>query len=190
MPLVEIWKTYPGCSSYEVSNLGRVRSVDRTVTTKHGRSWTQRGKILSIATNHLGRTSVVISKNGECRSVQVSHLVYETFVGPRPDGMFVRHLNDCKDDNRIYNLSLGTPLENIQDKVRNGLDPNAIKTHCKWGHEFTEWNIVRTPAGNRQCKSCKRARSHIHYPANRWMDHQIVSDGFFEELEKRTHGKV
>jgi hypothetical protein len=31
---------------------------------------------------------------------------------------------------------------------------NARKTHCKWGHEFTEDNTYRRPNGGRQCKTC------------------------------------
>lgn len=35
---------------------------------------------------------------------------------------------------------------------------NARKTHCKWGHEFTEENIYRKKSGARECRACKRKR--------------------------------
>jgi hypothetical protein len=36
---------------------------------------------------------------------------------------------------------------------------NAMKTHCKYGHEFTESNTYVYPNGYRACRSCLRERS-------------------------------
>lgn len=43
----------------------------------------------------------------------VHRLVWESFNGKIPDGMQINHLNEVKDDNRLENLSLVTPKENI-----------------------------------------------------------------------------
>ncbi len=48
----------------------------------------------------------------------VHRLVLETFIGPCPDGMWARHLNSIKSDNRLENLEWNTPAINIQDKWR------------------------------------------------------------------------
>jgi hypothetical protein len=51
---------------------------------------------------------------------RVHCLVLLAFVGERPEGQVVRHLNDVKTDNRLHNLSYGTQSENAYDAVRNG----------------------------------------------------------------------
>lgn len=39
---------------------------------------------------------------------------------------------------------------------RAHVNPNTVKTHCKYGHPFTEENCYIYPNGNRQCLTCKR----------------------------------
>lgn len=48
----------------------------------------------------------------ERASLRIHRVVYETFIGPIPEGFFVDHINDIKDDNRLENLQLLTPKEN------------------------------------------------------------------------------
>lgn len=188
----EMWKTYPRCPFYEVSDAGRVRSKDRVVKTKHGRSWLQKGQVLSPATNKNNRVSVRLSENGKKWSVQVSHMVAETFIRPRTGYLdVVRHLNDDPTDNRLENLRIGTYAENARDTVRNGGNVNAAKTHCKYGHPFTEWNTApNTGENGRACKACRMARSYLHYPKNRSLDFQTVADSYFAKLEEEfSHGQ-
>lgn len=108
--------------SYEVSNLGRVRSKDR--------SWMQRsrlgnmyehcvkGRVLRPGPSNYGHLSVVLGR-GNTRMVHT--LVLEAFVGPRPSPKHdARHLDGNPKDNRLSNLSWGTRSENIRDAVRHG----------------------------------------------------------------------
>lgn len=187
-PSEERWKEYPRYRHYEVSSLGRVRSKDRIVETKHGRSWLQKGRILRPATNKCKRVSVRLSEDGRKWSVQVSHMVAETFIGLRAGRHdVVRHLNDDPSDNRVENLRIGTYSENMHDRVRNGRDANASKTHCKNGHEFTSWNTKPNAYGKgRACKSCGLARSYMHYPKNASLDFQVVADSYYEKLKKEN----
>jgi hypothetical protein len=50
----------------------------------------------------------------------LSHVILEKAVGPRPDGLIARHLNDDSLDNRRENLAWGTWGDNARDAVRNG----------------------------------------------------------------------
>jgi hypothetical protein len=43
----------------------------------------------------------------------------EAFIGPRPPGLQVRHLNDHKLDNYVWNLAYGTGKDNCADRERN-----------------------------------------------------------------------
>jgi hypothetical protein len=61
-----------------------------------------------------------LRKNGKTHQRMVHRMMIETFVGPIPKGMHVRHLNGKKSDNRLSNLKIGTPLENAHDNWLNG----------------------------------------------------------------------
>jgi hypothetical protein len=123
----------PPDATDEVSDRGRVRSLDRVV-----------------------RPTVGLPGRG---TVRVHVLVCETFIGPRPDGLLTRHLNGNPYDNRIENLAYGTVSENSLDCVSHGTHPLASKTHCKRGHEFTEGNFRWVRGGtSRECISCVRIR--------------------------------
>jgi|GEM_PF-2147731 len=50
----------------------------------------------------------------------VHHLVMLVFVGKRPEGQVIRHLNDIKTDNCLDNLCYGTYAENVSDAIKNG----------------------------------------------------------------------
>lgn len=53
-------------------------------------------------------------------------------------------------------LYSGTQEANMQDRIRDGHNPNLIKTHCIKGHEYTEENTIRYSNGDRACRTCKR----------------------------------
>ena len=114
----EIWKAVVGFEGiYEVSNLGRVRSLDRVVevtgrygpVTKH-----LRGKVLRPGPRPSGHLTVALGA-GNTRNVHT--LVVEAFVGPRPDPTaVVRHLNGREQDNRLENLEWSNRVVNGQDR--------------------------------------------------------------------------
>jgi len=53
------------------------------------------------------------------RSKLVHEIVAETWLGPRPKGMYICHSNDNKLDARLTNLRYDTPAANVLDKIRN-----------------------------------------------------------------------
>ena len=113
----EIWKDIPGYEgAYQVSSLGRVRSLDRQITTKTGITRNMPGKVLSPGV-YDGHTAVVL---GRRRFHPVHHLVAVTFLGPRPSGMQICHTNGDPADNRVENLRYDTPHENSIDVYRIG----------------------------------------------------------------------
>jgi hypothetical protein len=67
-----------------------------------------------------GYLLVNLRKDRRERSMKVHTLMLLTFVGPRPDGMECRHRNGDRTDNRLANLSWGTPRENADDRVLHG----------------------------------------------------------------------
>lgn len=152
----EIWKPIPGYEGrYEVSNQGRVRSLDRTVPGKDGRVTFFKGRELQPWVSNGGHLVVGLGRN---RREYVHRLVLFAFVGPCPAGMEACHINDCPADNRVVNLRWDTRSENGLDRRRNGINTIANKTHCKHGHEFTPENTHIRPNGSRLCKACRLRR--------------------------------
>lgn len=161
MQSTEVWKSIPGYEGfYEVSNLGRVRSLDR-MGLQGGHPRAYRGRVLKPGEQRCsGHVSVVLCVDGAQRSFTVHYLVMLAFVGSYPDGMEIRHLNDDPKDNRLENLAYGTRHENMLDRTRNGKHHMANKTHCPHGHEYASWNLdaYTLSLGRRRCKACALAR--------------------------------
>lgn len=150
----EAWRPIPDFHGYEASDQGRIRSVDRYVTGSDGHRRLRRGKVLSPASDGLGRLHVPLPGR---KTRRVHRLVLEAFVGPCPDGMEACHANDRPSDNRLVNLRWDTRSENQRDSIRNGTHSMSRKTHCKHGHEFTEENTYRHPdLPRRTCRTCMR----------------------------------
>lgn len=114
----EIWKPVPNHeTSYEVSNLGRVRSLDRVVRCGYGKTRLHRGRVLtgrkSCSTDH--RRIAIHGKD-----YAVHRLVLLAFVGPCPEGMECCHGDDDPTNNQLANLRWDTRQANRDDMVRNG----------------------------------------------------------------------
>ena len=121
---------------YEVSNKGRVRSVDRVFVRKNGRIQPVKGKILKQTKDKDGYCKVYLSNQGIKKNVFVHRLVAEAFI-PNPDNLpQVNHINSKKDDNRVENLEWVTNQQNVQHAYDfgnglKGLDhPNADADVC------------------------------------------------------------
>jgi len=115
---LETWKPVVGFEGqYEVSDQGRVRSLDRSwqQRSKKGNLYThhKRGRLLRPGRMSGGHVSVTLGK-GNSRTVH--SLVMEAFCGPAPEGMEVLHRNGNPSDSRLCNLRYGTRRENGLDK--------------------------------------------------------------------------
>ena len=132
---MEIWKAVPGYQGiYEVSNQGRVRSLDRNMPSRKGaREWTTfcRGRVL-VSTLQGGYPSILLARGGKVKPTTVHRLVLFAFVGePRP-GQEARHLNGNRQDARLENLAWGTKAENMADKIPHGtLVRGEAQVHAK-----------------------------------------------------------
>lgn len=91
---MEIWKPIPSSPRYEVSNLGRVRNGPR---------------ILHVRSNGKGYMRTEL---GAKRSVYIHAIVAETFLGPRPKGAEVDHIDFNRANNAATNLQYLTVKEN------------------------------------------------------------------------------
>jgi hypothetical protein len=119
----EEWRPVVGYEGvYEVSSLGRVRSLNRHADHPRG-PLNIRGMQISPFKNARGYLRVSLRDSGARSKRTVHSLVLEAFIGPRPGGMQSRHLNGNKADNRPENLTWGTAKQNIADKRAHGTQP-------------------------------------------------------------------
>ena len=109
MGMQEIWKEIEGYEGlYEVSNLGRVRSLDREqFQIGNGGSYFKRiykGRILKFKIDYHGYYRVHLSVNGERKHYLVHRLVAEAFI-PNPNNLpCVNHKDEDKTNNSVDNL--------------------------------------------------------------------------------------
>ena len=110
---IEIWKDIPNYEGYQVSNLGRVKSLKRFRKGKNGSLVPVKEKILKPQMPNSGYYRVTLCEQSTIKFYYVHRLVYEAFNGQIPENMQVNHINEVKTDNRLENLNLMTPKENI-----------------------------------------------------------------------------
>lgn len=195
---VETWKSVVGYEGfYEVSDHGRVRSLDRKLMSKAGYFRSYKGKLLSL--NCQGKSPypmVRLSSEGDSTLYAVHGLVMAAFIGPRPTGYHVDHIDNNPQNNNLSNLQYLTPLANIQrqkifgtsisDRVASGEHNESAKTHCPRGHELISPNLVASDKkrGVRSCLACSRARTYIQYHKNLKPNLKEISDKYHEAIMK------
>ncbi|SCC11074.1 NUMOD4 motif-containing HNH endonuclease [Rhodococcus qingshengii] len=179
----ERWKSVVGYEGYyEVSDHGRVRSVDRTVVSSVGIPSRRRGCGISAGLTTRGYLGVGLSRDGESKPFSVHRLVAAAFCERVADGDVVRHLDGNKENNRAENLAWGTDSENMIDQVRHGNHLHARKAHCPRGHELVMPNLVRAiwvQRSHRSCLACSRARDMARC---RPIDLQVESDSHHRRI--------
>ena len=95
--------------SYEVSDNGQVRSLDRVSCGRN-----QKGKVLSQHSHHKTRyRTVVLSKEGKSFCVQVHRLVAKAFIPNPSNKPMVNHRDLSRANNRVSNLEWVTRQENM-----------------------------------------------------------------------------
>lgn len=124
----EIWRFVPGYEGcYEVSSLGRVRSVDRVVLCRRKGGIFEKRLLGSLKVQTVdngkhayGRLQVKLCRAGKKKTHLVHRLVANAFLGPCPVGHEVAHFDGNPSNNRLDNIRYATPAENNQDKIRHG----------------------------------------------------------------------
>ena len=139
----EQWQPILGYEGlYEVSDSGRVRSLDRIV--RAGSRWgphlrRQPGKVLRPGSQTSGHLLVQLSRDGVSSAHRVHRLVLEAFIGPCPEGMECCHDDGIPTNNDISNLRWGTKKSNFMDRVRHS--GGEMSRKCIWA-KLTDCDVI------------------------------------------------
>lgn len=134
--MIELWRSVTSHPDlYEVSSFGRVKSLGRKIVYPGGWEKSFQPKILKPRVvggyHHVTLTDLHRKK----LQISVHVLVATYFIGPRPEGFHLDHLNAIKSDNRVENLEWVTRSENtkrahgmgLMTGVRRGEDSNLSR---------------------------------------------------------------
>lgn len=116
----EQWRPIVGLEgSYEVSDLGRIRSIARIVVRRDGLRLRIRERIRKVHPHPI-HGYLTFTANRAIGAKYVHVIVMRAFVGPCPLGLETRHRDGDQLNNKLSNLTYGTKAENESDKITHG----------------------------------------------------------------------
>jgi hypothetical protein len=129
--VVEEWRSVKGYEgSYQVSNLGRIRSVDRVSVNKFGWERRLKGAILKQVVSQSGYYRVSLSCGNRIVNKTVHKLIAEAFIENIDNKSQVNHIDSNKLNNQINNLEWCTQSENTQHSVMSMTFSNSKPVKC------------------------------------------------------------
>lgn len=116
----EIWVKVNGFDYYEISNFGKVRSVDRISVYKNGTKRLYKGKCLSPGHMTSGYLFVCLyNSDGKRINLSLHRLVAQHFIANPENKPQVNHIDGNKENNFFDNLEWNTNKENIQHSYKS-----------------------------------------------------------------------
>lgn len=117
----ELWKPITGYEDrYEVSNLGRIRSLDMVLKHWQGGTILRKGRILKTRTTCWGYLHVCLSRDSHNAFLTVHRLVALHFLPPCSGGTHVNHKDFDRKNNVVSNLEWVTRMQNAQHATLGG----------------------------------------------------------------------
>ena len=116
----EVWRDIEGYEGlYQVSNQGRVKSLERKAKHWCGGERIQKERILKPGNDRGGYLLVTLCAGGKPKTLKVHRLVCQAFHENPDNKPQVNHINEDKADNRACNLEWTTAMENSNFGTRN-----------------------------------------------------------------------
>ena len=142
----EHWKPIIGFEGlYEISNLGRVKSLSRYVKSKANSKMKIPERILKTGKNKCGYALVVLMKNNKRHNKLVHRLVAEAFINNPENYAVVNHIDGNKQNNNVSNLEWCSTSYNVKHAYLTGLNKKikAVIQLDLTGKIIRKYNSVR-----------------------------------------------
>ena len=148
---MEIWKNIKGYEGlYQVSDQGRVKSLERTIIKKDGRKFTVKERVLKPGVTKDGYLIVALHAGDKQKTLTVHRLVCTAFHENLENKPCVNHINENKTDNRASNLEWCTYKENNNHGTRVA---RVTKTRSKPVGQYTlDSELVKVWASPREAE--------------------------------------
>lgn len=144
--MTEVWKDIAGYEGlYQVSNLGRVKSLPRERKTYGKRTYITKEKIITAPLSTNGYYRICLTKNGKQKHYYVHRLVANAFAEYQDRCEVVNHINGNKLDNMVENLEFCTQSHNVKEAYRLGLRKvtgRKIEQYTKNMERIKLWDSV------------------------------------------------
>ena len=145
---IETWKDITGYEGlYQVSDLGRVKSLSRTIYKVDGTTQTFKDKIIKLCLITKGYEGTGLTKKGNRESVKVHRLVAIAFIDNPENKPQVNHIDGNKLNNCATNLEWNTNIENMKHAVESGLFKN-VKGRERLRSILTENEVLEIRSSN------------------------------------------
>ena len=120
---IEVWVDVIGYEGlYQVSNLGRVKSLRRTqILPASGGIRIREERFLCNQLHYKGYKTLKLSKNDKSIRFKIHRLVANAFIPNPKKYPQVNHINGIKTDNIVENLEWCTNIQNQQHAIKKGL---------------------------------------------------------------------
>jgi len=123
----DTWMTIDGFPFYEVSNEGRIRSIQHSITRKNGAPFTVRAKELRGSDNGKGYLRVYLYRDGIKKREYIHRLVAGAFIDNPNNAPFINHKDNNPMNNSAENLEWCTHEENMAWMRKQGRDKRTEK---------------------------------------------------------------
>ena len=142
---MEKWKIIEGFENYEISNLGRVKNINKN-------------KLMTISKRKNGYCTVKLSKNGKAKEYKVHRLVALAFIPNPKQYPHINHKDENKENNSVsnlewcnnqYNNTYGTRIKKQSDKVKI-----KVKQCDMQGNIIKEFNSINEAAEELKILAC------------------------------------
>lgn len=120
---------------YQISNIGRIKSLDRIILTKNNKKQFYKGIILKQTPDKNGYLRIKLSKNNKIFTKQIHTLVAQTFIPNLNNLPEINHKDFNKQNNCVDNLEWCTRKENMQHALLNGALNNFYEKSKKYNKE-------------------------------------------------------
>ena len=136
---LEVWRDIPGYKNYyQVSDEGRVRSLDRTIINSLGRKRFYKGKFFEGSLHNGGYKILTLSKGGKIKHFLIHQLVAMAFLGHKPDGhsLVIDHIDGDRTNDNVDNLRIVTNRDNTSTCHRS--DRNVLSSELAGVYWFKD----------------------------------------------------
>ena len=139
---MEIWKDVKGYEGlYQVSNLGRVKSLTQKSIDKRGRQRFRKGKILKQQKGNIKYFSVFLSKKGKVKMFLTHFLVAMSFLNYKKKDrkIVIDHIDNNPENNNFKNLQI---ISNRQNATKNQKENSSKYIGVHWHKTYSKWQSL------------------------------------------------